>query len=316
MELFERFLGSGAIWGKVMSDQIVARSRTVRDHCDHCVAHQKGLCRVLSERDKSGLLELEAARLPVRIFNPNDTIYAQGDFSNIVYTLISGWVELHYDMKDGRRHVTKIVLPGDVFGYEPLGTTRWQGATAITTSSICAMPTDKFEALRKCQSSFNDCFVNYLEDETKTGIESLTFQAEGTALERVSRFLLDTVIRLVHPKEVLCDHPYRAPLTQRLIAEAAGLTPIHVNRVLRRMRETHLVELRDGVITIFDLRELAKLAGLTLKSISQDSSTGRILQSPRNGLKDDTVVLQSKSPRREHPRIAADATALERKRVS
>ena len=42
------------------------------------------------------------------------------------------------------------------------------------------------------------------------------------------------------------------PLTQQMLAHALGLTPVHVNRVLRRLRGDGLLELQDGVLTIHD----------------------------------------------------------------
>ena len=53
------------------------------------------------------------------------------------------------------------------------------------------------------------------------------------------------------------------PLTQRLIADAAGLTAIHVNRVLARLRLERLVELHNGVMTVCDLKRLAALGGVS-----------------------------------------------------
>jgi CRP-like cAMP-binding protein len=51
------------------------------------------------------------------------------------------------------------------------------------------------------------------------------------------------------------------PLTQIVLSDALGLTPVHVNRVLRRLRLEGIMRLRSGVLVIDDITELARRAG-------------------------------------------------------
>jgi CRP-like cAMP-binding protein len=53
---------------------------------------------------------------------------------------------------------------------------------------------------------------------------------------------------------------YDLPLTQSELAECLGLTPVHVNRVLRDLRESGLVAFRSGRVTMHDLRGLERVA--------------------------------------------------------
>ena len=54
---------------------------------------------------------------------------------------------------------------------------------------------------------------------------------------------------------------FKCPLTQFVLADALGLTAIHVNRVLRKLRERKLLTLSKGKAYIHDLDALRKLAG-------------------------------------------------------
>ena len=54
---------------------------------------------------------------------------------------------------------------------------------------------------------------------------------------------------------------FRCPLTQNLIADALGLTSIHVNRVLRQLREQELLTVERGTVRIHNLPGLRKLSG-------------------------------------------------------
>jgi CRP-like cAMP-binding protein len=51
------------------------------------------------------------------------------------------------------------------------------------------------------------------------------------------------------------------PLSQYVLADALGLTAIHINRVLRQLREEGLLTVRKGRVQIHDLNRLRKVAG-------------------------------------------------------
>lgn len=51
-----------------------------------------------------------------------------------------------------------------------------------------------------------------------------------------------------------------APFTQYHLADALGLSAVHVNRVLRQLREAELVTVRDGRVTFHDLDRLVGFA--------------------------------------------------------
>ena len=57
------------------------------------------------------------------------------------------------------------------------------------------------------------------------------------------------------------DHRFELPLTQEEIGDALGLTPVHVNRVLQRMRSEELISFSHGALAIHDYRKLEKASG-------------------------------------------------------
>jgi CRP-like cAMP-binding protein len=54
---------------------------------------------------------------------------------------------------------------------------------------------------------------------------------------------------------------FKCPLSQYVLADALGLSAIHVSRVLRQLRERDLLTFRGGRVVIHDLSGLKKLAG-------------------------------------------------------
>jgi CRP/FNR family transcriptional regulator len=231
-----------------------------RGQCAYCVVRRNGLCQAYGDGEDVDLSRLEAAHLPVRVYESGDIIYRQGEMSDNVFNVISGWVDLHQDMADGRRQISQFLFSGAVFGLKPKGVPCSHGATAITTASICAIPISRMDDLRHFSPAFNEHFIWMLEREHRLAVDALTMIGQGGSLERVARILWCLASKLSGPTGVQAGAAIRIPLTQRLIAEATGLTAIHVNRVVRRLREQNVVDFHDGVIVIGDPRRLATLA--------------------------------------------------------
>jgi CRP-like cAMP-binding protein len=50
------------------------------------------------------------------------------------------------------------------------------------------------------------------------------------------------------------------PVTQEMLADALGLTGVHVNRTLHTLRDTGMVEHKNGRLLVHDFRRLAAYA--------------------------------------------------------
>ena len=70
------------------------------------------------------------------------------------------------------------------------------------------------------------------------------------------------------------DSGFACPLNQYLLADALGLTAIHVNRVLRQLRERCLVTFRDGRVEFHDLKSLRDLADYHSGYLDQSNGLG------------------------------------------
>ncbi len=75
---------------------------------------------------------------------------------------------------------------------------------------------------------------------------------------RVAHFFCETELRL-RAVGLSDGQRFELPLTQPDIAEICGLTSIHVNRVLRDLREQGLCTVRDGAVEVHDMPALTRL---------------------------------------------------------
>ncbi len=223
--------------------------------CAYCVVRHKGICDSIDDHDADGVAGLEASRSPVRVFEAGEMVYAEGDPSEYVFNLISGWVALHRDMPDGRRQITRFLLPGGVFGLEP-GAELGHAATAVTTVTVCPIARTKFDDLRRRVPSLNEAFITLLGRDNQHGFETLTVLGQGSAKERIGALISELVVALRGPGTIVPGAVVKIPLTQRHIADATGLTSIHVNRVLRQLREDRVIEFHNGALVVTNPRKL------------------------------------------------------------
>jgi CRP-like cAMP-binding protein len=80
------------------------------------------------------------------------------------------------------------------------------------------------------------------------------------SVQRVAHLICELYVRARNVGHALHDG-FELPLTQIVLADAVGLTPVHVNRVIRKLRMSGVMSLNRGSLVIADPRRLAVIAG-------------------------------------------------------
>jgi CRP-like cAMP-binding protein len=101
-------------------------------------------------------------------------------------------------------------------------------------------------------------------------VEHLVSIGRRSALVRTAHLLLELGLRL----QLVGLGGYVCPLNQYLLADALGLTAIHVNRVLRQVRERGLATFREGSVVFHDLKSLRDLADYHSGYLDQSNGLG------------------------------------------
>lgn len=91
-------------------------------------------------------------------------------------------------------------------------------------------------------------------------VEHLVSIGRRNAIERTAHFFMELAERL-SLVGLATETEFDCPLNQFVLADALGLTAIHINRVLRQLREDELITFRKGRVRIHDFRRLRKIAG-------------------------------------------------------
>ena len=100
-------------------------------------------------------------------------------------------------------------------------------------------------------------------------VEHLVNLGRRSAEERMAHFLLELGARLMLIG-IGDKSGYDCPLTQYHLVDALGLSAVHVNRVLRHLRDDGLVTFQKSRVVFDDLERLADLAGFDIAYLDQD----------------------------------------------
>jgi len=211
----------------------------------------------LSEAELAVLARLHRRR---RTFVAGRDIVHQGQSEQTAYILSTGWVCSYKIQADGTRQIVDFQVPGDFLGLR---------SVLLRTSDHSFEPVVDIEAAEVLTKDLLDAFAETprlatailwaaSRDEAMV-VEHLVGIGRRDADARMAHFLLELGSRLMLVG-LGSKAGFECPLTQYHLADALGLSAVHVNRVLRQLRETGLMTFREGHVTFHDLDRLVDLA--------------------------------------------------------
>lgn len=227
--------------------------------CEQCPLRQKALFRPFSDPELRFVAGMKTDHIVVP---PRADIIREDEIGGPVYTLFEGWAIRYHRLPKGGRQILDLVLPGDLIGLASavLGTVK-HSVQAITPVSLCVLQGRGFSELFQDNPGLAlNLLQTRVEEEQRADVR-LSLLGRSTAEQRIAYMMLETFDRLRQRAMVNGGSICPFPLQRRDIADAAGLSRVHVARTLDSLRERKLAEIQDGVLVLFDRVKLADLAG-------------------------------------------------------
>lgn len=173
-----------------------------------------------------------------------------GDRMQEVHRIVEGWLLRYVRLPSGQRQITGIYLPGDFcepqWVIDPISS-EWIVALSPTRTVAYPLETisDQGGNLETSREILAD-LMNLLGRQSSM-VVSL---GRKSGIERLSSVLIDLYDRLA--KSNAHGRSISMPLTQGDLADMVGLTPIHVNRILKELREHNVLEVNRGAVAVAD----------------------------------------------------------------
>jgi len=229
----------------------------------------------LSPDDKEALAKLSKV---ARVVPPRRDLIREGEKPKFVHLMVDGWACRYKTLPDGRRQVVAFFVPGDFCDLNVYVLKEMDHSIgAITRLSVADISRDDMDALttnypRITQGLWWEALVNAaIQREWTLNI------GQRTAYERIAHLLLELFLRLRTvglTNGISCD----LPLTQTDLADATGLTAVHVNRTLQELRRDGLIVLEKRRLTIPGIEALMTAAMFNPNYLHLDHE-GRYLDS-------------------------------------
>jgi CRP-like cAMP-binding protein len=130
----------------------------------------------------------------------------------------------------------------------------------LTPAQVCRIPRARMEDLILTRRALTRAFwwTQLVDEDTlRAWIVSM---GRRNSLQRVAHLMCELYVR-AHNIGLFAGDRFELPLTQVVLGDALGLTAVHVNRVLRKLRVSGVMELAAGSLIIADISKLAHVAG-------------------------------------------------------
>lgn len=225
--------------------------------CLNCEAREFAWFESVSEGQ---LLEREKNRTGQHLLATNEHLFMEGDEHHTSYTLKKGWAICYKQLKNGQRQIVHVALAGDFLGYksdpdEPID----YSVMAVTDCVLCSFSEESMNELLKVDTNLIHRLIAIQTKQNKTCRKSLSYVGQSQAKNKVAFFLMDLIERLER-RGIDVSDMVDFPLSRIDIADAIGITPVHLGRVSVELSQDDIVECRHNSLTIKNHSVLKNMA--------------------------------------------------------
>ena len=217
--------------------------------------------RIFAELSSEEVALLNDITRDVRTTSTKRDIISEGAKPEHLHLIVQGWAVRYKVLSDGTRQITAFLIPGDLCDLHVTILEQMDHSiAALTTCRVAWVASDLFDRLTAEHPRLTRALW------WGTLVDAAVLRAWIVNLGR-----RDAYARIAH---LLCELHYRMsmvglthndrfdfPLTQSELADATGLTPVHVNRTVQSLRADGLIELSAKALKITDVGALQQAAG-------------------------------------------------------
>jgi CRP-like cAMP-binding protein len=207
----------------------------------------------LSPDDRAALSQ--AAR-NIRYVDARRDLISEGDKPRHVHLMLEGWACRYKQLPDGKRQIVSLFVPGDFCDVNVYILKYMDHSIgAITRLKVAMISPEEMNALSDSSPRiiqalwWHELVTSAIQREWTLNL------GQRSAYERLAHLLIELYLRLQtvgRARDGRCDFP----LTQNDLADATGLTAVHVNRTLQELRRDGLIELERKQLQILDMERM------------------------------------------------------------
>lgn len=217
--------------------------------------------RGFSQLGDADVAELVALTSRSRVSKIRHDLIREGDRPGPVFVMIEGWACRYKILPSGTRQVLAFLMPGDACDLHIGRLAEMDHSIqTITPARVATIErVDMDELMRRRPAIAKAMYIAQLVDEG-TMRAWITSMGRRTSIERVAHLMCELYLR-ARDIAMTGEATLTLPLSQVLLADALGMTSVHINRVLKDLRIAGAMTLHRGSLEVRDPDKLVRIAG-------------------------------------------------------
>ena len=192
----------------------------------------------LSAEDRDAVMALPYT---LRTLEPSSYTIREADPPEACAVLLSGFAYRQKLTGDGARQIVALHIPGDALDFQNLFLdVSDHSVQMLTRAEVAFVPRGDLQALARSRSGVGHAILVKILVEASVFREWVLNVGRRDSRARLAHLLCELAVRL-DAEGLAQEYGYELPMTQEQLADAVGLTPVHVNRTLKALEAEGLI---------------------------------------------------------------------------
>ncbi len=225
--------------------------------CKNCPLRRRDLFVEFSAEELAFMRNFKAGELVIDAGTP---LLMEGSNSPQLFTALHGMGLRYKTLPNGRRQVVNLIYPGDFIGLQAAVMGEMgHSVEATTRMTLCVFDRSEFWTFFKSSPSraFDITWLAAIEEHFLGS--SLATLGQRTALQAVA-WALSRIFLRGQALEIVRNSSMPFPYRQQDLADALGLSLVHTNKTLGKLRDRQMASWSDGVLQINNMTKLCEVA--------------------------------------------------------
>jgi CRP-like cAMP-binding protein len=204
-------------------------------------------------------LALQNLPIQVQELRPDQDIVREGDRPSRSCLVLDGFAATYKMTGDGKRQIMAFHSPGDIPDLQSLQLKVLDSSLGtLTACKVGFIPHEVLRDLCRRQPRLNDALWRETLIDAAIFREWMTNIGRRDAYNRIAHICCEWIVRL-RAVGLVRDHVCEFPITQNELADATGISTVHVNRVLQELRGNKLITLKGSTLRVLDWKQLKRV---------------------------------------------------------
>lgn len=221
-----------------------------------------------SEAERRALDKLASERQVRHVIG--EDIISEGQHSPDCHLIVSGLACRYVILPNGSRQIMAFLVPGDLCDAEIFILKEMDhGVAALTPTTTALIPSETMKRMLRGGGCLGEALWWGTMVDLATLRQRIVDHGRRDAREKLAHLIYEMLVRY-RMVGLTTDDVFDLPITQDDLADATGMTPVHVNRTLKKLRDEKLITWKGTTVAILDAERLKALAAFNSNYLHLD----------------------------------------------